>query len=247
MSGHSKWSTIKRKKEKTDAQKASAFTKVTREIIVAAKVGGGDPDNNFRLRMAIAKAKEVNMPNENIQRAIKRGIGQSEADSYEEAYYEGYGPGGVALLVRVLTDNRNRTASDMRYIFSRNNGNLGEAGCVAWMFSPKGLITIAVETSGKTEEEMFEMAIEAGAEDLQTNEEFYEVYTDPAELEKVRQYLESQGIAIKSAELTRVPQNTIAVSGEQSELVMRLIEALEDNDDVQDVYTNADFTDVESA
>jgi len=247
MSGHSKWSTIKRKKEKTDAQKASAFTKVTREIIVAAKVGGGDPDNNFRLRMAIAKAKEVNMPNENIQRAIKRGIGQSEADSYEEAYYEGYGPGGVALLVRVLTDNRNRTASDMRYIFSRNNGNLGEAGCVAWMFSPKGLITIAVETSGKTEEEMFEMAIGAGAEDLQTNEEFYEVYTDPAELEKVRQYLESQGIAIKSAELTRVPQNTIAVSGEQSELVMRLIEALEDNDDVQDVYTNADFTDVESA
>jgi len=214
---------------------------------VAAKVGGGDPDNNFRLRMAIAKAKEVNMPNENIQRAIKRGIGQSEADSYEEAYYEGYGPGGVALLVRVLTDNRNRTASDMRYIFSRNNGNLGEAGCVAWMFSPKGLITIAVETSGKTEEEMFEMAIGAGAEDLQTNEEFYEVYTDPAELEKVRQYLESQGIAIKSAELTRVPQNTIAVSGEQSELVKRLIEALEDNDDVQDVYTNADFTDVESA
>lgn len=247
MSGHSKWSTIKRKKEKTDAQKASAFTKVTREIIVAAKAGGGDPDNNFRLRMAIAKAKEVNMPNDNIQRAIKRGVGQSEADNYEETYYEGYGPGGVALLVRILTDNRNRTASDMRYIFSRNNGNLGEAGCVAWMFSPKGLVTIPVETAGKTEEEMFEMVIEAGAEDLQTNDEFFEVYTDPGDLEKVRQYLESQGIAIKAAELTQVPQNTIAVSGEQADLVMRLIEALEDNDDVQDVYTNADLNDAESA
>ncbi|HOP75059.1 MAG TPA: YebC/PmpR family DNA-binding transcriptional regulator [Bacillota bacterium] len=247
MSGHSKWSTIKRKKEKTDAQKASAFTKVTREIIVAVKAGGGDPEHNFRLRMAIAKAKEVNMPNDNIQRAIKRGIGQSESDNYEETYYEGYGPGGVALLVRILTDNRNRTASDMRYIFSRNNGNLGEAGCVAWMFSSKGLITIPVETAGKTEEEMFEMIIEAGAEDLQSNDEFFEVYTEPSELESVRQYLESQKIPIKAAELTQVPQNTIAVSGDQAEQVMRLIEALEDNDDVQDVYTNADFTDAESA
>lgn len=245
MSGHSKWSTIKRKKEKTDAQRANVFTKVTREIIVAAKAGGGDPDNNFRLRMAVAKAKEVNMPNDNIQRAIKRGVGQSDADNYEETYYEGYGPGGVAVLVQVLTDNRNRTAGDMRYIFSRNNGNLGEAGCVAWMFSQKGLIEVDVETSGKSEEEMFETVIEAGAEDLQNNGEIYEIYTDASQLEAVRQFLDAQGIQIKTAELTQLPQNTIEVTGETAHQVIRLIEALEDNDDVQNVYTNADIADSE--
>lgn len=245
MSGHSKWSTIKRKKEKTDAQKANAFTKVTREIIVAAKAGGGDPDNNFRLRMAVVKAREVNMPNDNIQRAIKRGVGQSDADNFEEVYYEGYGPGGVALLVQILTDNRNRTAGDMRYIFSRNNGNLGEAGCVAWMFSLKGQITVEIETCGKSDEELFELAIEAGAEDLQSGDEVYEINTDPGQLDAVRQYLESQGINVKTAELTQIPQNTIDVIGEQADQLIRLIEALEDNDDVQNVYTNASFESIE--
>lgn len=245
MSGHSKWATIKRKKEKTDQQRASAFTKVTREIIVAAKAGGGEPDNNFRLRMAIFKAKEINMPNDNIQRAIKRGIGQSESDNYEEVYYEGYGAAGVAILVQGLTDNRNRTAGEMRYIFSRNNGNLGEAGCVAWMFSPKGLITISVESSLKSEEELFELALEAGAEDLQNSGEFYEIYTEPGQLDAVRQFIENSGIQIKSAELAQVPQNTIEVTGESVEQVMKLIEALEDNDDVQNVYTNAEFPESE--
>jgi YebC/PmpR family DNA-binding regulatory protein len=245
MSGHSKWATIKRKKEKTDAQRASSFTKVTREIIVASKAGGGDPDNNFRLRMAIVKAKEVNMPNDNIQRAIKRGVGQSEADTYEEVYYEGYGPDGVAVLVQVLTDNRNRTAGDMRYIFSRNYGNLGEAGCVGWMFSQKGMIEVNAETSGKNEEEMFELIIEAGAEDLQNNEDIYEITTDSTQLDAVRQYLDGQGIKVKTAELTQIPQNTILVTGETAKQVIRLIEALEDNDDVQNVYTNADIPDSE--
>ncbi len=195
--------------------------------------------------MADVKAREVNMPNDNIQRAIKRGVGQSDADNFEEVYYEGYGPGGVALLVQILTDNRNRTAGDMRYIFSRNNGNLGEAGCVAWMFSLKGQITVEIETCGKSDEELFELAIEAGAEDLQSGDEVYEINTDPGQLDAVRQYLESQGINVKTAELTQIPQNTIDVIGEQADQLIRLIEALEDNDDVQNVYTNASFESIE--
>jgi YebC/PmpR family DNA-binding regulatory protein len=244
MSGHSKWATIKRKKEKTDSQRANAFTKVTREIIVAAKAGGGDPDNNFRLRMAIMKAKEVNMPNDNIQRAIKRGSGASESEQYEEVYYEGYGAAGVALLVQVLTDNRNRTAGDMRYIFSRNTGNLGEAGCVAWMFQAKGRIIIDGEQCRKTEEELFELVIEAGAEDLQNSDETYEILTDPASLDSVRRYLERQGIPVHTAELTMIPGNTIEINGEQAQQVLELIDALEENDDVQNVYAN--FTIAES-
>jgi len=245
MSGHSKWATIKRKKEKTDQQRANAFTKVTRELIVAAKAGGGDPEHNFRLRMAVMKAKEVNMPHDNIQRAIKRGVGQSEADNYEEVYYEGYGPGGVALLVRALTDNRNRTAGEMRYIFSRNNGSLGEAGCVAWMFNPKGLITMNIKIGDRTEEELFEMATGAGAEDLQDNGEFYEIYTEPGQLDPARQFLEDKKAPIKTAELTRVPQNMVEVSGTQAEQTLKLIDALEDNDDVQNIYTNAAFPEIE--
>ncbi|HEY8464787.1 MAG TPA: YebC/PmpR family DNA-binding transcriptional regulator [Bacillota bacterium] len=238
MSGHSKWSTIKRKKEKTDSQRANIFTKVTREIIVAAKAGGGDPDNNFRLRMAIMKAKEVNMPNDNIQRAIKRGTGESESAEYEEVYYEGYGPAGAAILVQVLTDNRNRTASDMRYIFSRHNGNLGEAGCVSWMFAAKGQIIIDAKQCHRTTDDLFELAIEAGAEDLQDNGETLEVSTDPAQLDTVRSFLEKHGIEIKSAELTMIPANTIEISGKEAEKVMELLDALEENDDVQNVYTN---------
>lgn len=244
MSGHSKWATIKRKKEATDSKRASIFTKVTREIIVAAKAGGGDPDNNFRLRLAILKAKSVNMPNDNIQRAIKRGIGATESEQYEEIYYEGYGPGGAALLVQVLTDNRNRTAGDMRYIFSRNFGNLGEAGCVSWMFSQKGLVTIEAETAGKSEDELFEMALEAGAEDLKNNDETYEIYTDPSQLEAVRKYFDSNNIPVKEAGLTMVPTNTVEINTEeQAQQLLKLVEALEDNDDVQNVYSNFDIPD----
>lgn len=244
MSGHSKWATIKRKKEATDSKRAGIFTKVTREIIVAAKAGGGDPDNNFRLRMAIMKAKSVNMPNDNIQRAIKRGIGATESEQYEEIYYEGYGPGGAALLVQVLTDNRNRTAGDMRYIFSRNNGNLGEAGCVAWMFSQKGLVIIEAENAGKSEDELFEMAIEAGAEDLKNNDQTYEIYTEPSNLEVVRKYFDLKNIPVKEAELTMVPTNTVEIAdADQARQLLKLVDALEDNDDVQNVYSNFDIPD----
>ncbi len=243
MSGHSKWATIKRKKEATDSKKAGIFTKVTREIIVAAKAGGGDPDNNFRLRLAVLKAKSVNMPNDNIQRAIKRGIGATESEQYEEIYYEGYGPGGVALLVQVLTDNRNRTAGDMRYIFSRNYGNLGEAGCVAWMFSQKGLVTLEAETANRSEDELFEMAIEAGAEDLKNTGDTYEIYTEPGQLETVRKYFDANNIPVKEAGLTMVPTNTVEVNGEQAGQLLKLVDALEDNDDVQNVYSNFDIPD----
>lgn len=242
MSGHSKWATIKRKKEKTDSQRSNVFTKITREIIVAVKAGSsGDPENNFRLRMAVIKAKDANMPNDNIQRAIKRALSQADGDNYEEVFYEGYGPGGVALLVQILTDNRNRTAGDMRYIFSRNNGNLGELGCVGWMFDQKGLITIEAETCDKDEDALFEMAIEAGAEDMELNDGEYTIYTEMSQLDAVRSYLEEQKITVKSAELSYIPQNTVEISGEQVEQFEKLVDALEDNDDVQNVYTNADI------
>lgn len=248
MSGHSKWATIKRKKELTDSKRANSFTKVTREIIVATKAGGnGDPEHNFRLRLAVLKAKSINMPNDNIQRAIKRGLGEGDdAAQFEEVFYEGYGPGGVALLVQGLTDNRNRTAGDMRYIFSRNNGNLGEAGCVGWIFSSKGLISTEVESSGKSEEEMFEMAIEAGAEDLKTVDELYEVYTDPGSLEEVRKFFEAKKIPLKSVELTMIPQNTVEVNSEQADQLLKLVDALEENDDVQNVYGNFELPDSEN-
>ncbi|HHT48624.1 MAG TPA: YebC/PmpR family DNA-binding transcriptional regulator [Firmicutes bacterium] len=237
MAGHSKWSTIKRKKEKTDAQKAKAFTKITREIIVATKAGGGDPEANFQLRLAVQKAKEINMPNENINRAIKRALGSSDADQYEEIIYEGYGPAGVAFLVQTLSDNRNRTASEMRYIFSRNNGNLGETGCVAWLFDQKGVITLLKEKVALDEEKLFELTLEAGAEDLQIEEDYYEIITDPAELEAVRNQLEAK-VPIEAAELAYIPKNTVAVSGAEAESLVKLVEALEDHDDVQNVYAN---------
>ncbi len=248
MSGHSKWATIKRKKELTDSKRANSFTKVTREIIVATKAGGsGDPEHNFRLRLAVLKAKSTNMPNDNIQRAIKRGLGEGDdAAQFEEVFYEGYGPGGVALLVQGLTDNRNRTAGDMRYIFSRNNGNLGEAGCVGWIFSSKGLISVEVEASDKSEEEMFEMAIEAGAEDLKTVDELYEIYTDPGSLEEVRKFFEAKKVSLKSVELTMIPQNTVEVNSEQADQLLKLVDALEENDDVQNVYGNFELLDSEN-
>ncbi|NLY91257.1 MAG: YebC/PmpR family DNA-binding transcriptional regulator [Firmicutes bacterium] len=237
MAGHSKWSTIKRKKEKTDAQKAKAFTKITREIIVATRAGGGDPDANFQLRLAVQKAKAINMPNENINRAIKRGLGSSEAEDYEEIIYEGYGPAGVAFLVQTLSDNRNRTASEMRYIFSRNNGSLGETGCVAWLFDQKGVITLLKEKVDLDEEKLFELVLEAGAEDLRAEEDYYEIITGPTELEAVRNHLEGK-VIIEEAELAFLPKNTVTVSGADAENLVKLVEALEDHDDVQNVYTN---------
>ncbi|NLW60498.1 MAG: YebC/PmpR family DNA-binding transcriptional regulator [Firmicutes bacterium] len=237
MAGHSKWSNIKRKKEKTDAQKAKAFTKVTREIIVAVKAGGGDPDANFQLRLAIQRAKAVNMPNENINRAIKRALGSTDADQFEEIIYEGYGPAGVAFLVQTLSDNRNRTASEMRYIFSRNNGNLGETGCVAWLFEQKGVITVPKEKVDLDEEKLFELALEAGAEDLRDEDDYYEIITGLSELEQVRNYLEGK-IPIEEAELAYLPKNTVTVTPEEGESLLKLVEALEEHDDVQNVYAN---------
>lgn len=237
MSGHSKWANIKRKKEKTDSQKARAFTKVTREIIVATKAGGGDPDLNFQLRLAIQKAKEVNMPNDNIMRAIKRGLGSSDSEQYEEIMYEGYGAGGAAVLVQTLTDNRNRTASEMRYIFSRNNGNLGEYGCVAWLFEQKGLITVLKEAINIDDDQLFELALEAGAEDLRLEEDYYEMITEPTELEKVRNYLDDK-LSIENAELVYIPKNTVEVGGKTADSLLKLVDALEEHDDVQNVYAN---------
>lgn len=241
MSGHSKWANIKHRKEKSDAQKSKAFTKVTREIIVAARQGGGDPETNFRLRLAIQRARAVNMPNENIMRAIKRGIGQEEGSAYEEVVYEGYGPGGVALMVKVLTDNRNRSVSEVRHIFSRFGGNLGEAGCVSWMFEPKGIITLGPEANNYSEDDLLALAMEAGAEDLRRNEDTYYVVTAPDDLESVRRYLEEKRLPIAESELAMVPKSTVEVSGREAEQLEKLLEALDDHDDVQEVYGNYSF------
>ena len=240
MSGHSKWANIKHRKEKTDAQKAQAFTKVTREIIVAARQGGGDPENNFRLRLAIQKAREVNMPHENIVRAIKRGAGGEEGANYEEATYEGYGPGGAALLIKVLTDNRNRSASEMRYILSRHGGSLGEAGCVAWMFAQKGLLTIDPE-SALTEDDLMPLVLEADAEDLRREGDSFVVVTSPGNFEAVRQYLEERKVPLIHCELAMIPQNTVDVRGREAEQLERLLDALEAHDDVQEVFGNYDL------
>jgi len=244
MSGHSKWANIKHKKAKEDAKRGKIFTKIARQITSAAREGGGDPDSNFKLRIAIDKAKSVNMPGENIERAIARGIGGVEGDNYEEVTYEGYGPGGVAILVQAMTDNRNRTASDLRYTFSKNGGNLGEAGCVAWMFEKKGLIIVERgEDSAIDEDALMMAALEGGAEDVKTEEDSVEIVTAPEDLEAVENGLKAAGFQPASAEVTMLPQNTIEVEGDAARRVVRLIDALEDLDDVQEVYTNADLSD----
>ncbi|UCC78954.1 MAG: YebC/PmpR family DNA-binding transcriptional regulator [Candidatus Zixiibacteriota bacterium] len=239
MSGHSKWSTIKRKKGKLDAQRGKIFTKHIREITVAAREGGGDPDLNPRLRTAVAAAKAANMPSDNIKRAIQKGTGELEGVKYESTNYEGYGPGGVAILVEVLTDNKNRTIADVRHIFSKHNGSIGEVGCVGWMFNRKGYIVVDKERIG--EDELIEKALEAGAEDIQTSDDVYEIYTEFAELENVRSALESAGLEMTSAESTMIPQNTIKLEGKQAEQMLKLYEGLEDLDDVAHVYANFDI------
>ena len=240
MSGHSKWANIKHKKGKADAQKGKIFTKLGRELIVAAKAGGGEPANNFRLKIAIENAKAANMPNDNINRAIQKGAGGGEGTNYEELLYEGYGPGGVAIMANIMTDNRNRTAGEVRHIFSKNGGNLGESGCVNWMFEEKGQLSLP---NGKlSEDELMLIALEAGAEDLEQVEEGFLVYTAPAEMEEVRQSLLDQGVALDEAVLNLIPQNNVEITDlEQARKIIKLMELLEEHDDVQGVYANFDI------
>ncbi|MCD6161385.1 MAG: YebC/PmpR family DNA-binding transcriptional regulator [candidate division Zixibacteria bacterium] len=239
MSGHSKWATIKRKKGKLDAQRGKTFTKLIKEITVAARGGGGDQEANPRLRTAVAIAKAANMPQDNIKRAIQKGTGELPGVTYEEANYEGYGPGGVAVLVNVLTDNKNRTVADIRNIFVKHNGNLGEAGCVGWMFDTKGYITVELDKA--SEDELMEWAIDAGAEDFSSDGGIYEIYTTYSDLEKVRLALEGNNVEMTTAEITQIPQTTIKIEGKHAEQMIRLFEALDDHDDVQKVYANFDI------
>ena len=244
MSGHSKWSTIKRKKGANDAQRAKIFTKIAREIIVAVKSGGPDPDNNSRLKDVITKARANNMPNDNISRTIKKAAGSGDTDNYDSITYEGYGPGGVAVIVEALTDNRNRTAADVRHAFDKFGGNLGQTGCVSFMFDRKGVIVI--ENDGETDEEELTMdALEAGADDLDSGEEFFEITTAPENFSAVREALEGK-YALASAEITMVPQTMTELTDEtQIQMMSKMLDALEDNDDVQEVYHNFDAPDEE--
>ena len=239
MSGHSKWATTKRKKAAIDAKRGKMFTKLIKEITIAAREGGGDPAGNPRLRLAIDNAKSMNMPADNIERAIKKATGELEGQSYVELTYEGYGPGGVAMLVEVVTDNKNRTVAEVRHLFSKGGGNLGETGSVAWMFERKGII--ALPKQGKTEEQILEIVLDEGAEDLQTEEDFFEVQTSIEAFEPVRKKMADKGLTVENASLHWIAKNTINVSGETAEAMIKLIENLEDNDDVQNIFTNADF------
>jgi YebC/PmpR family DNA-binding regulatory protein len=239
MAGHSKWANIKRRKAVVDAKRGKVFTRLAREIISAAREGGGDPDSNARLRTAVVAARAENMPNANIDKAIKRGTGEIEGAAYEEVAYEGYGPGGVAMFIDVMTDNRNRTVGEVRHALTKHNGSLGENGCVAWIFEPKGIITIAA--GGRGEEQLMELVVEAGAEDFSVDGDQVAVVTPPAELFVVRDALEQQGESIQSAELTRVPQNTVKLDGKEAEQMIKLMDALEELDDVQRVSANFDI------
>jgi YebC/PmpR family DNA-binding regulatory protein len=241
MSGHSKWSTIKRKKGALDAKRGKIFTTLIKEITVAAKNGGGDESANPRLRQAILKAKSANMPQENIKRAIKKGIGDLPGLSYEEAVYEGYAPGGVAILMEVLTDNKNRTVADIRHLMTKYGGNLGENGSVAWMFNKKGQIVL--DLSAGNEETVMEAVLESGAEDLEIDEKNYIISTEPHTLMDVRDSLENNGFEIKSAEVEMVPDNLQKVEGDDVSRVLLLLEALDDNEDIKNVYANVDLDD----
>lgn len=240
MAGHSKWSNIKRKKAKVDAQKGKIYSKLSKMIIVATREGGPDPENNFRLNDIIEKAKAANMPNDNIERAIKRGSGELNGGNIEEIVYEGYGPGGVAIMLDVTTDNRNRIAGELRHIFDKHGGNLGESGCVAWMFDKKGLIIIERQDDMDIEEVIM-VAIDAGAEDIEEYEDSIEIETDVSKFKEVKSALKDNGIEITSAEITYIPKSTVKVSKDESEKIEELIETLENHDDVQNVYTNYEF------
>jgi YebC/PmpR family DNA-binding regulatory protein len=245
MSGHSKWHSIKHKKGATDAKRGKLFTKFIKEITVAARTGGGDPDANARLRKAILDAKAGNMPNETIDRAVRRGTGAEEGVTYEEITYEGYGPGGVAMLIEAMTDNRNRTVAEIRHIFSKNGGNLGESGSVGWLFEKKGYIV--VDKTAKPEEELFEIAIESGADDVRDDEDNVEIITSPENFESVQSAIKSAGIEPQLAEVSMVPQNYIKLEGSSAQQMLRLMEAMEDHDDVQKVYANFDIDEADMA
>jgi YebC/PmpR family DNA-binding regulatory protein len=241
MSGHSKWAQIKRQKGANDAKRGQIFTKLAREITVAARQGGGDPESNFRLRLAVQRARGMNMPQENIQRAIARATGAGDgAANLEEVTYEGYGPGGVAILAEALTDNRNRTVAEVRNVFARNGGSLGENGSVAWLFEPRGVVT--VDLDGHDPDEVTLQAIDAGATDVNQDGSILEVYTEPEDIEAVRRALEGAGLKVEGAERTFVPKTTVALDDQKSTQVVRLLERLEDLDDVQDVHANLDLS-----
>jgi YebC/PmpR family DNA-binding regulatory protein len=241
MSGHSRWSQIKRKKGKADVQRGKLFSKILREITVAARNGGGDPKMNMRLKAAVESAKEANMPADNVKRAIQKGTGELPGESYEEITYEGYAPGGVAVLVHVMTDNRNRTAPEIRHIFEKGGGNMGAAGAVAWMFERKGIVH--VDADKIAEDDLLTIALEAGATDMRRIEKAFEIVAAPAEMDAVRGALERQKVPVLDAEIAYVPQSTVRVEGKEAHAVVKLIEALEDMDDVQAVHANYDIPD----
>jgi YebC/PmpR family DNA-binding regulatory protein len=243
MAGHSKWKQIKRKKAVTDARRASSWTKVIREITVAAKSGGGDPGGNPRLRTAIDAAKAVNMPNDNIERAIKKGTGELEGSTYEELTYEGYGPGGAAVIIEVLTDNKNRTVGELRHMLTKHNGNLGESNSVAWMFSKKGYIV--VEKASANEEQLLNAVLEAGGDDLRDDGESWEILSEPAAFETVRDAVKALGIEPQSAQVAMLPQNYIKLEGKDASQMVKLMDALDDHDDVKQVWSNFDIEEKE--
>lgn len=245
MSGHSKWHSIKHKKAAADSKRGKQFTKIIRELSVSARTGGGDPDANPRLRKAIADAKAVNMPSDNIKRAIMKGTGQLEGTSYEEINYEGYGPGGVAIFVEVLSDNKNRTVSELRHIFSKNGGRIGESGCVAWMFKRKGYIVI--EQAKASEDALLDIVLSNGAEDLREDGSNFEIITPPENYESVVEALKKADIEISASNLGQIPQNYVKLEGKPAHQLLRLIEELEDHDDVQHVWVNFDISEEEIA
>lgn len=243
MSGHNKWSTIKHKKGAADAKRGKMFSKLIKEITIAARMGGGDPEGNPRLRTATIAARAANMPKDNIERAIKRGTGEIAGVSYEEIIYEGYGPGGVAVLVECLTDNKNRTVAEIRHIFDKYNGNLGESGCVAWMFDKKGVIEIIARDLD--EDEVMEVALETGAQDVKKEGDTFEITTEPAEFETVRSAVEEKGWKVELAEITMIPQNTVKLEGKKAEQMLKMMDVLDDHDDLQKVYANFDISEEE--
>ena len=243
MSGHSKWHSIKHKKGAADARRGKLFTSLIKEITVAARLGGGDPDGNPRLRAAMAAAKSNNMPAENIKRAVQKGTGELPGLSYEDAVYEGYGPGGVAILVEAVTDNKNRTVSEIRHAFSKFGGNLGQSGCVAHLFQRQGLILI--DKSSTDEDDLMTVALEAGAEDMKDGGEVYEIYTSPQDYDAVLEEIRSHDLAVASADLSMIPQTTLQLAGKPAQQMLRLMESLEDHDDVQKVFANFDIEDAE--
>ena len=239
MSGHSRWSQIKRKKGKADVQRGKLFSKILREITVAAKHGGGDPKGNLRLKAAVESAKAANMPADNIKRAIMRGTGELPGVTYEEVNYEGYGPGGAAVFLRALTDNRNRTVAEIRHILSKHNGNLGENGCVSWLFEKKGYFVI--EKAAIDEEKLLDIVLSAGADDMKEDGDNFEIFTSPESFEKVKSALESARVAIAASEVTMIPQNYVKLEGKDAQTMIKLIETLEDHEDVQNVWSNFDI------